>query len=365
MLNIIYTGGMKGELEPCGCSPKVESGGIARIAGYVSGHRKELEPYLILDAGNSMGADTPQGRLKSDALLKSFDIAGYDAVALLKPDLVPADFLTPVTGKYGTQAISDSARYRSAIELERGPLRINVSADPSGRKKGMLNVLLTGRPVSEARLLGGWDVIITSSGEALEGPARAGKTIIVSGYPKGKKLGVLSISLDGRGRVSGFSNRWQELGKDIPEDGKVRDVLKAYDSAVASLDVQGKPSSNGPYLGYSSCAACHQPFVESWLKTRHAGAFGALEKAGKSRDPECVRCHTVGFGEEGGFYSASSTPGLENVQCEVCHGPGKEHAADFARPMRTVGEETCLRCHTKDHSPDFEFKSYLEKIRHQ
>ncbi len=365
VLNILYTGAMKGELEPCGCSPKATSGGVARLSGYISAHREELRPYVLIDAGNSMGGDTPQGRLKSEALLKSFGIMGYDAGAFLKPDLLP-EALTPAAAKYGTPAVSES-RYRRTLQLERGPLRINISADPKGYEKGMLNILLTGRPVSEARLLGGWDVIVTSSGEILEEPAKAGKTVIVSGYPKDKKLGILAVRIDGEGRVSNFTHRWQPLGKDTPEDAKVRDVLKAYDALVASLvkDEEIKPSSNGPYLGYTSCAACHQPFVEDWLGTRHSGAFGALEKAGKSKDPECVKCHTLGYGEEGGFYSSSATPGLANVQCEACHGPGKEHVSDSTRPMRMVGEETCLRCHTKDHSPDFEFKSYFEKISHK
>ena len=31
-LNIVYTGGVAGELEPCGCSPKTDFGGVARRA---------------------------------------------------------------------------------------------------------------------------------------------------------------------------------------------------------------------------------------------------------------------------------------------------------------------------------------------
>ena len=69
-INILYTGGIKGELEPCGCSPKTESGGLARLSGYIEGKKEELKPYILIDAGNSMGEETPQGRLKSEALLE-------------------------------------------------------------------------------------------------------------------------------------------------------------------------------------------------------------------------------------------------------------------------------------------------------
>ncbi|MBI5560845.1 MAG: hypothetical protein HY883_06185 [Deltaproteobacteria bacterium] len=373
-LNILYTGAVRGELEPCGCSPKTESGGVARLSGYIARNREGLRPYVLIDAGNSTAEDTPQGRLKTEALLNSFGIMGYDAAAFLEPasprgvhDALTGGDLSPLIEKYGVPAISDYARDRSSVSVLRGPLRINISADPKGYKKGMFNILLTGKPVSEVRTIEGWDVIAASSGEILEQPVTAGKTVIVSGYPKGEKLGILTIHTDVFGVVSGFVHRWQPLGKDIEEDSNVRDVLNEYDRKVASLvDEEEKGiSSNGPYLGGLICAVCHQPFMDGWKNTGHAGAFAALEKAGKSRDPECVKCHTVGYGEEGGFSSGATTPGLANVQCEACHGPGKGHVSDFTMPMRPVGEEVCLRCHTRENSPDFDFKTYFEKIRHK
>ena len=56
-----------------------------------------------------------------------------------------------------------------------------------------------------------------------------------------------------------------------------------------------------------------------------------------------------------------ATLGLVNVQCEACHGPGKEHVSDFTAPMNPVVESVCLKCHTEDNSPDFDFRRYLEK----
>lgn len=364
MLNILYTGSIKGELEPCGCSPKTRSGGLARLSGYISANGEDLKPYILVDAGNSMGEGTPQGRLKTEALLRSFGIMGYVAVALSETDLHDADFLASLIEKNGIPTISGKSR-RSVL-FEQGTFRVNVGMDPEGYKRGSLNILLTDRPASEAGAVKGWDVIVTSSGETLEEPLAADGTIIVSGYPKGKKLGVLSLSFDENGRVAGFMHRWQELGEDVVEDREVRSVLDEYDARVAELlrKEEARARASGPYLGVSTCAKCHQPFVESWLQTRHAGAFGSLERVGKSMDPECIKCHSTGHGEEGGFYSLNSTPGLANVQCEVCHGPGKEHVADFTVTMNKVGRAVCLRCHTKDNSPDFDYGLYIEKIKH-
>ena len=367
VLNILYTGAIKGELEPCGCSPKTESGGLARLSGYISANREELKPYVLVDAGNSMGGDTPQGRLKTEALLKSFNIIGYDAAALSKRDAsLPEGFLSPLIEKYGIPVVVENAgRYLSFVTVPRAGFEVNISVDPKSYKKGMINILLIDKPSSVAMSIKGWEVIVTSSGEIIEEPLKANGTVI-SGYPKGKMLGVLSLLINDKGGISGFTHRWQSLGKEIKEDTNVRNVLNEYDAAVAMLleDEERKVSSNGPFLGDSSCAACHRPFMEGWKESRHAGAFNSLVKAGKSKDPECVKCHATGYGEEGGFYSVTVTPGLANVQCEACHGPGKEHVSDFTAPMSSVVESVCLKCHTEDNSPDFEFRRYLEKIKH-
>jgi hypothetical protein len=142
----------------------------------------------------------------------------------------------------------------------------------------------------------------------------------------------------------------------------VRNVLNEYDAKVAALlkDEERKVHSNGPYLGYSSCAECHPPFLESWKRTRHAGAFRSLEDVGKSRDPGALSA-IQRVTERKAVFTAPPPPRLADVQCE-CHG-GKA-LSDYAIPMSPVGEPVCLRCHTGENSPDFDFKTYLEKIRH-
>jgi hypothetical protein len=165
--------------------------------------------------------------------------------------------------------------------------------------------------------------------------------------------------------VRDFQQLWWPLGNEIVEDERIRSVLNDYDTEVAELlKASEKPLPGTTYLGVSKCAECHQPFVESWGTTRHAGAFASLEHVGKASDPECIVCHAVGFGEKGGFFSMETTPELANVQCEECHGLDREHLDDFSRPMRPVSEQVCLKCHTKANSPDFNYPAYYEKIKH-
>lgn len=361
VLNILYTGAMRGELEPCGCSPETQSGGLARLSGYISANRASLVPYVLVDAGNSFEGDKPQARLKSEALVRSFAVIGYDAAALhISKTDIDDEFIAGLAAEHKAGALTQGR----AITAVKGGLEINISSDEKLVKNGMINVLLSGEPVAGLKDVKGWDVIVTSSGEELEEPVESGKSIIVSGFPKGQKLGVLSLRLND-GQVTGMGHRWQQLMRDVAEDAKVRSVLKDYDRKVAALlkEEELKPLTGGQYLGAESCVECHQSFAGSWKTTKHSSAFATLERAGKPKDPECVKCHVVGFGEEGGFLSLKATPGLENVQCEACHGPGREHAADFG-PMRPVGMDVCLKCHTPENSPLFNYQEYYEKIKH-
>ncbi len=366
LLNIIYTGSMNGKLEPCGCSPKTDYGGVARLSGYISGHEKELSPYILVDAGNFASQDTPQGRLQAETMLKSFSIMKYDAVALLNNEKAFAeDFFPPLVREYNIPAVSDSPRYSQSVSIKKDGFNVNISVNPKDYRENALNILLSDIPVSGYGVMEGWDIIINSSGKILEKPLKVNKTITVSGYPEGEKTGILTLQTDMDGNITGFKHKWLWLGSDAKEDTDVREVLNDYDSRVARLlNEAGKPPAGTTYLGVAKCAECHQPFVESWEKTRHAGAFSSLQKAGKGADPECIGCHTVGFGEKGGFYTIETTPGLANVQCEECHGQDREHVEDFSRPMKPVSESICLKCHKKDNSPDFSYPVYLEKIRH-
>lgn len=365
-LNLLYTGNLDGELEPCGCSPKTDFGGLARLSGYISKNRKALSPYLLIDAGNFSGADTPQGRLKTETLLKAYGFIGYDAVAFRKRETaLQNDFLSQVSRHNRIRVVSDSLHLTRSVVTSRDKLNINIGTNPEKLEQGKINILLTDIPVADIKTVTGWDVTILSSGEALEEPLKENGMIIVSGYPKGKKLGILTLHFDNKGKITGFKHRWQALGTDIKEDPAVRQILNDYDSRVAKLLKETeRPLKETSYLGVVMCTECHQPFIDIWEKSGHARAFSSLEKVGKASDPECLICHTVGYGEEGGFYSIATTPELANVQCEVCHGTGKDHLNDFYKPMEYVTEAVCMKCHTKDKSPDFDYKDYLEKIKH-
>src|SRR6185503_16496278 len=118
--------------------------------------------------------------------------------------------------------------------------------------------------------------------------------------------------------------------------------------------------------GMAKCAGCHKPAMAFWKKTVHAGAWRTLVIDGKQADYKCVACHVTGYGEVGGS-SLGHTRGLENVQCETCHGAGSIHVAekgleDPPAVHRNTSTSTCAACHNEHHSDTFESVAYLRDI---
>jgi len=95
---------------------------------------------------------------------------------------------------------------------------------------------------------------------------------------------------------------------------------------VAILGMGGKAPE---YIGSESCKGCHSEAYTIWKGTPHSHAYKTLENATnpslRQYDPECIVCHTVGYGYKTGFRDEKSTAKLMNVGCESCHGPGSGH----------------------------------------
>jgi hypothetical protein len=100
----------------------------------------------------------------------------------------------------------------------------------------------------------------------------------------------------------------------------------AHPNEIAIIGAGGKAPE---YVGSQACKGCHADAFAIWQKTPHASAYNTLVRTEnpslRQFDPECIVCHTVGFGYKSGFQDAVKTPNLINVGCENCHGPASEH----------------------------------------
>jgi hypothetical protein len=112
------------------------------------------------------------------------------------------------------------------------------------------------------------------------------------------------------------------------------------------------------YIGANECKTCHAEEFAFWSTTQHHAAYPTLVKGNKEFNLDCVSCHVTGYQKPGGS-TVTHVSGLENVQCEVCHGPGslhRERPSDLAliRPM--PAESLCAdSCHHPPHvRPDWQ-----------
>jgi Cytochrome c554 and c-prime len=118
------------------------------------------------------------------------------------------------------------------------------------------------------------------------------------------------------------------------------------------------------YAGLAACLECHEGTHKTEALTRHANAFvePLFVAQGGQTNSSCLPCHTVGFGLPTGFISKNdrnTNPRLAGVQCESCHGPAGNHAANendiSVRPRVELASQVCGGCHNEgSHRPVFE-----------
>jgi hypothetical protein len=170
---------------------------------------------------------------------------------------------------------------------------------------------------------------------------------------------------------------------------------------LASAPVSPAGEAGRAYVGMKKCKMCHLKEYKSWAETKMAKAFELLKpgvaadakKTAKldpdkdyTADAKCLRCHTTGYGKQGGFVDLATTPDLVGVQCEMCHGAGgtyaqKEHMSFQNKEYKKadlvavglvdhVTKEQCALCHNTD-SPFvgkdyvFDFEARKSKGAHQ
>jgi hypothetical protein len=116
------------------------------------------------------------------------------------------------------------------------------------------------------------------------------------------------------------------------------------------------------YSGTDVCRACHLAEYDAWSLTPHAYTFQTLAAHGADRNAECLACHTVGFGQPGGYSLDTPYPHLENIGCETCHGRGGPHQSEefVAEGYQPI----CETCHTETHSLNFAFEERLPIVSH-
>jgi hypothetical protein len=251
-------------------------------------------------------------------------------------------------------------------------------------------------------------------------PRTDGPAIVVTTEYEGRSLGEIILNVTG-GRPSVSSYRQIKLGERWDQDAnpgkqqqdavlkEFRDELRTRELAPDTIvQVRGHV---GQYVGSTACQDCHWQDYKHYLHESKDGVLEPLQHVidspkwdtivatahgsrsnfekhivaqGHSWNPDCLRCHTTGYGEAGGFKSVTATPNLVGVGCESCHGPRSGHVAwerwesgkreGMAQPPQPwvkppePRSRTCARCHDNKNSPQFNqpggFWRYSELVAH-
>jgi 2',3'-cyclic-nucleotide 2'-phosphodiesterase (5'-nucleotidase family) len=163
-------------------------------------------------------------------------------------------------------------------------------------------------------------------------------------------------------RGSFFRYASQEIRKNLGSDAEVRDATLAYYKQIndhnRTLFAGRMPPPAAPdqatYIGVDACTKCHKEARAVWDGTKHAHAYATLADQQKQFNLDCVSCHVTGYEEPGGS-TVTHVAGLENVGCEVCHGPGSKHARDPKRvKLAEPRGDRCLSCHHPPHVEGFD-----------
>lgn len=278
------------------------------------------------------------------------------------------------------------------------PLEVLPAIIEDARKAADLVVVVAHAEPKSAKNIAGKvkaDVLICTHGGELCFPEK-GKNIadgstetigdciyVEGGIRSGWSVGRLDLSIES-GRVKVEKHRFFYLDRAYSEKEDMLKIYDAYTKKVRDLTLsqsnkmrdelaklhkqRGFDSSKygiqKSYVGAQACKECHAEAFAAWEKSRHATAINTLKETKQEYDPECVTCHTTGFGRRGGFTNMEDSPELANVQCESCHGPGAKHVEKPTHDYGKTQEERCRSCHTEELDPDFDYQVRWDNIKH-
>ena len=266
------------------------------------------------------------------------------------------------------------------------PVAAAVKYVPQMRAKSDIVVVLSGLDLDVARNVARKvkeiDLILGGQGGRETRPddfpedTLIGRTRIHYVGDQGKNLGEVRLFLSDKRTIASMQRTTVQLTREWPDDAVLarlmdatKEEVNAFNQAQAEAQspfaVPEKPAAGRPaYTGSGRCVTCHESEFSIWSQSAHAHAFEVLVRDKQDFNPECVGCHTIGYGKPQGFITAAATPLLKHVGCEACHGPSGQHPESETEGYGRTTTEACRVCHTQQNSPDFDPASYIPKVRH-
>ena len=412
-------GDFRGHIEPCGCDPGTDLGGIKRLAIFFEREKEIYGDALIFDLGNNFSFQNKDttideylnrglNRIDFTARLLNIEELKKDPDSLkdkryILSNLKPKNpFLKRVQSiivknkiaimgytnqdEVNNLVISWGKSLRESWQRKLKPYKHSVllfSGNNNELKKIIESKIFTliissntterGKPWSimernnPEMLYRTNEVLMTPHGGV--GVLRGGKTSIKEARSLEKiiKKEVPLTSMVESKMFSVSLVSWLDISYDGSE--LLDDLFKEYRASVGSdydkLVKERLPGlASSSFVGAASCKGCHPKIYQKWTLSSHAKAYPTLEQKKQNKNPSCIGCHVVGWDKKGGFVSKKESPHLAGVQCENCHGSRAEHIKNPLKKMQKASFKHCKSCHNSTHSPKFDKDLYWHKIKH-
>lgn len=411
-VSILFSGEELGDLEPCGCY-EGQLGGISRRYSFIDFFRKQTNIVLPVSLGDLSGGYSRQDEIKLETLCRAMGEMGYVLHNLGEKDIeISPQILSFLSQTNTVKFLSSNVKIVTPFPIKISQYIIKECFDSGHSFKiaffGILSKSLVStcaldyvnvsEPVKALsplvkQLHGKANLLVLLSHASLEESAEIAKFfpeigLIISGHNSdepgdaiyvnntpvvspgmgGKYIGVAQYSINKK-VVERKSVEVIPLDHTYKDSKEMISLLKEYQQILVDEDLLSKtpqaPLPDGlSYVGSFACGICHKIIYDHWYKTTHGASYNTLVGVGHQYDPECIKCHTVGYGDTSGFLNYEKNQNLIDVGCESCHGAGSKHIKTVNDDYGSTGESNCVICHDSEHSPKFQFAEYWKKIEH-
>lgn len=401
-ISILVTGDAMSYTVPCGCGGS-KSGGIARQATFIKEHLESNPNTIIIDSGNNA-----HNVRQAEIFFAAKKLMGYAGVGVGGPEAAIGDSYYAAAREAGVTIVAPEAEgvegvvpylvkdvggvklgivAFNALRAEIDTLetsRKRVAAYSAAREESdVLVVIDQGFVVTDdwlqglGKRLGEPDIVLPGYKYSPQtGARKVGKTNFSPPSSKGYHVGVFTVRLQS-GQEPNVEFSRTEMTEHIADEPEVAKLVDDYMKNRGALRLESpvqQTSQVEPLAAQLSgfqveaqhnpdtCKSCHKSQYNSWAKSKHAFALESLKKK-ERMVPECLKCHSEIFRQSGSLTASGS---LSNgVVCASCHYTVLPHQADYKAKGRAVEDvNTCLVCHDRLNSPNFDEKTYWPRAAH-
>lgn len=459
-VDIMFSHNINGETHPCGCR-KFPLGGIPQAYALLETEKKKT-PHIYVDSGDAFFESTivpefllKSSKFKASKIAEAFNLLGLQIFLPGDQDFsMGENFLLEVSKTAQFEfLISNSSNklkipHKKLILKKAGPLNIffigiarpdlyqieqqHFFTSPQEAIKSQLEVIDKNyKQLSNKRI-----ILLSHSGmnydeklaekfpqidwiigahtqSFLRKVNPVGNTKIVQVLSKNHYIGQISLSLGDKKLDKYKLNDMHEEVENLLKPNKMITWLSDYKTKYDQVLAEEQKISLNPdsteqrIMTFNSCLECHKKQVDFWQGTAHSLAYTTLIEAKADKNPQCIKCHSVGHRQEGGFITFGNiiqgenkkvidykkywaefqkniqvkhpvrdasnqdrktwsklamaqdkalgvTHNFAHVQCLNCHNLSSDHPFGDDSPFDpNIMQSKCLSCHDKDQSPSW------------